>query len=109
MQYRLKSLFIVMVIFGVAAIIYRQNFMEFSEPPPLTLLEQLDERFDSITPEMTESEVFDTLGLKHYYSYLKRNSRMQMDGAGGDWIHFIDHQDGYSLAMRSFKAPDTDR
>lgn len=69
---------------------------------PLDVLQSLGANFEKITPEMTDDEIFQTLGLTKFQQRLEANSSIMMDGAGGNWKNFIINQQGYSLAFRDF-------
>lgn len=69
---------------------------------PVSILEKLGTNFEKITPDMTDDEVFKTLGLSEFQKQLEANSGIMMDGGGGNWRNFIVNQKGYSLAFRDF-------
>lgn len=72
------------------------------QSPPDSVLRNLRNNFEKLESNMCDDEIFRTLGLAEYQKYLHNNSRFMMDGAGGNWRYFIDEQNGYSLAFRSF-------
>ena len=69
---------------------------------PEAVLKDLRANFEKLEANMCDEEIFRTLGLSDYQNDLQKNSRFLADGAGGDWRYFIDDQNGYSLAFRSF-------
>ena len=75
---------------------------QLDESPPVSILKHLDANIRNIKPDMTENEVFKTLGLTRHKEHLKSNSFIRMDGAGGNWRVLLDDYNGYSLAFRDF-------
>ena len=69
---------------------------------PESVLKSLRANFEKLEPDMADDEIFRTLGLCEYQKDLRANSRFMADGAGGNWRYFIDDQNGYSVAFRSF-------
>lgn len=73
-----------------------------AQAPPESILKNLRANFEKVECNMCKDEVFRTLGLAEYQKYLEDNSKFVMDGAGGNWRYYIDDQNGYSFALRSF-------
>ena len=83
-----------------------EGTVEQQEPQTLPdrVLRNLRVNFEKLESHMCDDEVFRTLGLAEYQKQLQANSRFMLDGAGGNWRYYIDDQNGYSLALRSFKG-----
>ena len=69
---------------------------------PKNILNELPINFKKLKPNMNGTEVFRTLGLNKYEKQLREFSRIQLDGAGGNWRMFLDDYQGYSFAFRDF-------
>jgi len=73
-----------------------------AQTPPESVLRELRTNFEKLDSNMEEDAVFRILGLARYREHLEANSRFVADGAGANWRYYIDDQNGYTLAFRSF-------
>jgi hypothetical protein len=80
----------------------KSNQDQLATTPTRHVLKNLHRNFEKLDSKMSDDEIFRALGLTQYQNHLHENSRIILDGAGGNWRYYINDDGGYSFAIRDF-------